>query len=162
MSTQVSRRSLELQAWVSLLRTHAAVTRQLDRELVQEHGLTINDYEVLLHLSRAEGRMLRRVDLASRVLLTPSGITRLLDGLERNGLVTKASCRTDARVVYAKLTDKGAKRLEDAAGSHIASIRALFGERFSEEELESLASLLERLPQAPGAGDSCAPPDATT
>jgi DNA-binding MarR family transcriptional regulator len=142
---------------VSLLRTHAAVTRQLDRELVQEHGLTINDYEVLLHLSRADDRMLRRVDLASRVLLTPSGITRLLDGLERGGLVTKAACRTDARVVYAKLTDKGAKRLEAASVSHLASIQALFAERFSEDELESLASLLERLPQAPGAAD-CSPP----
>jgi len=144
------------------LRTHAAVTRQLDRELVHDHGLTLNDYEVLLHLSRAEGRVLRRVDLASRVLLTPSGITRLLDGLERSGLVTKASCRTDARVVYAKLTDKGAKRLDEAAGSHLGSVRALFRERFSEEELESLASLLERLPQVPGDADSCAPPDATT
>jgi len=144
-----------LQAWVGLLRTHAAVTRQLDRELVQDHGLTINDYEVLLHLSRADERMLRRVDLASRVLLTPSGITRLLDGLERSGLVTKAACRTDARVVYAKLTDKGAKRLEAASDSHLASVRGLFAERFSEEELESLASLLERLPQVPGAAEDC-------
>ena len=144
-----------MQAWVGLLRTHAAVTRQLDRELVQDHGLTINDYEVLLHLSRADERMLRRVDLASRVLLTPSGITRLLDGLERSGLVTKAACRTDARVVYAKLTDKGAKRLEAASDSHLASVRGLFAERFSEEELESLASLLERLPQVPGAAEDC-------
>ena len=157
MSTQVSRRSLELQAWVSLLRTHAAVTRQLDRELVQEHGLTINDYEVLLHLSRADGRMLRRVDLASRVLLTPSGITRLLDGLEHSGLVTKAACRTDARVVYAKLTDKGLKRLESASESHLASVQGLFAERFSEGELESLALLLERLPQVPGDAENCTP-----
>jgi len=150
-----------LQAWVGLLRTHAAVTRQLDRELVQDHGLTINDYEVLLHLSRAHERMLRRVDLASRVLLTPSGITRLLDGLERSGLVTKAACRTDARVVYAKLTDKGAKRLEAASDSHLASVRGLFAERFSEEELESLASLLERLPQVPGAAEDCTAPAQT-
>jgi DNA-binding MarR family transcriptional regulator len=142
---------------VSLLRTHAAVTRQLDRELVQDHGLTINDYEVLLHLSRADDRMMRRVDLANRVLLTPSGITRLLDGLERSGLVEKASCSTDARVVYAKLTAKGLKRLETASGSHLASIRALFAERFSEEELESLASYLERLPQAPGVAENCTP-----
>lgn len=138
------------------------MTRQLDRELVQEHGLTINDYEVLLHLSRAEDRMLRRVDLASRVLLTPSGITRLLDGLERSGWVTKAACRTDARVVYAKLTDKGAKRLEAAAGSHVASVRALFGERFTEDELEAFASFLDRLPQTPGADvEDCSPPAST-
>jgi DNA-binding MarR family transcriptional regulator len=147
MTTQVSRRSLELQAWVGFVRAHAAITRQLDRELVAEHGLTINDYEVLLHLSRAEHRMLRRVDLAEQVLLTPSGITRLLDGLERSGLVSKASCETDARVVYAKLTDKGAKRLESAAKSHVASVRMLFGERFDEEELERLSDFLSRLPQ---------------
>ena len=158
MSTQVSRRSLELQAWVGLLRTHAAVTRQLDRELVQEHGLTINDYEVLLRLSRADDRMMRRVDLAEQVLLSPSGITRLLDGLERSGCVTKAACRTDARVVYAKLTDKGAKRLAAASESHLASVRALFGERFTEEELEAFASFLDRLPQVPGAtAEDCAP-----
>jgi DNA-binding MarR family transcriptional regulator len=147
MTTQVSRRSLELQAWVGFLRAHAAITRQLDRELVAEHGLTINDYEVLLHLSLTEHKMLRRVDLAERVLLTPSGITRLLDGLERSGLVTKASCETDARVVYAKLTDRGAKRLESASTSHVASVRALFGERFDEDELERLSDFLSRLPQ---------------
>ena len=157
MSTQVTRRSLEVQAWVGLLRTHAAVTRQLDRELVHDHGLTINDYEVLLHLSRADDRMMRRVDLANRVLLTPSGITRLLDGLERGGLVEKASCSTDARVVYAKLTDDGLKRLEAASGSHLASIRGLFAERFSEEELVALASYLERLPQVPGGDADCTP-----
>jgi DNA-binding MarR family transcriptional regulator len=156
LSTQVSRQSLELRAWVGFVRAHAAVIRQLDRELVQEHGLTINDYEVLLHLSRADERMLRRVDLANRVLLTPSGITRLLDGLERGGLVTKAACKTDARVVYAKLTDKGAKRLQAAAGSHLASVRRVFGEQFSEDELEALASYLDRLPQAGGI-EECSP-----
>jgi DNA-binding MarR family transcriptional regulator len=156
MSTQVSRRSLELQAWVGFVRAHAAVIRQLDRELVQEHGLTINDYEVLVHLSRAEERMLRRVDLANRVLLTPSGITRLLDGLERSGLVTKASCKTDARVVYAKLTDRGAKRLRAASESHIAGVRRVFGEHFSESELATLATFLDRLPQA-GSGEECTP-----
>ena len=136
---------------MGFLRAHAAITRQLDRELVAEHGLTINDYEVLLHLSRTDEKMLRRVDLAERVLLTPSGITRLLDGLERSGLVSKASCDSDARVVYAKLTDKGAKRLESASKSHLASVRSLFGERFDEDELERLSDFLSRLPQTHGA-----------
>ena len=154
MSTQVSRQGLELRAWVGFVRAHAAVIRQLDRELVQEHGLTINDYEVLVHLSRADGRMLRRVDLSNRVLLTPSGITRLLDGLERAGLVTKAACKTDARVVYAKLTEKGAKRLAAASASHVTSVRRVFGEHFSEDELEVLASFLDRLPQA-GVVEDC-------
>jgi len=153
MSTQSITRGVELDAWVSFLRAHAAVTRQFDRELVTEHGLTINDYEVLLHLSRAPDRMLRRVDLAERVLLTPSGITRLLDGLERGGLVAKAACASDARVVYAKLTDKGTKRLDAASKSHLASIRSLFAERFDQNELEQLSEFLKRLPQKNGVPD---------
>ena len=110
-----------------------------------EHGLTINDYEVLLHLSRSDEKMLRRVDLAERVLLTPSGITRLLDGLERSGLVSKASCDSDARVVYARLTDAGRQKLKTATNEHVASICALFGERFNDEELATLCDFLERL-----------------
>ena len=78
-------------AWVRLLRAHATLVRRMDANLLAEHELTINDYEVLLALSRADGRRMRRVDLASTVLLTQSGITRLLHGLERTGLVARAS-----------------------------------------------------------------------
>ena len=74
-----------LGAWVSFLRAHSAITRQLNADLLNVHGLTLNDYEVLLLLSHAEGRRMRRVDLAQTVVLTASGITRLLDGLERAG-----------------------------------------------------------------------------
>src|SRR6266699_167986 len=95
---------LQLDSWVSFLRAHAAITRELSAQLQREHGLTLNDYEVLLHLSHAEGGRLRRVDLADRVVLTASGITRLLDGLERAGFVKKETCASDARVSYAKLT----------------------------------------------------------
>jgi len=139
----------EVLAFVSFLRAHAAVTRQLDRELVAEHGLTINDYEVLLRLARAPDRMLRRVDLAQQVLLTPSGITRLLDGLQSCGYVEKAACASDARVVYAKLTDAGLEKLARATESHVGSIRAIFCEQLSDSELEQLRDLLTRLePQA--------------
>jgi DNA-binding MarR family transcriptional regulator len=150
VSTQASFESIEVRAFVNFLRAHAAITRQLDRELVTDHGLTINDYEVLLHLSRAPDRMMRRVDLARRVVLTPSGITRLLHGLQRAGLVCKESCDSDARVVYAKLTQEGATRLEAASAMHLESIRELFCERFEPEELALLASLLARLPGAHG------------
>jgi DNA-binding MarR family transcriptional regulator len=148
VTTQASFESIEVQAFVHFLRAHAAITRQLDRELVADHGLTINDYEVLLHLSRAPDRMMRRVDLAKRVVLTPSGITRLLDGLQCSGLVCKESCESDARVVYAKLTDEGAARLAAASVTHVESIRELFGQLFEPDELATLASLLERLPGA--------------
>jgi DNA-binding MarR family transcriptional regulator len=145
VSTQGSLESVEVQAFVNFIRAHACVVRGLDRELVSDHGLTINDYEVLLRLARAPDRMLRRVDLAQQVLLTPSGITRLLDGLQRSGYVEKAACDTDARVVYAKLTAAGRDKLRAATDDHVASIRALFGERFTDEELEMLCDFLERL-----------------
>src|SRR5437667_10044186 len=103
-----------LESWVSFLRAHAAITRQLNADLLNAHGLTLSDYEVLLRLSHAEDQMMRRVDLAESVLLTASGITRLLDGLERAGYVEKASCSSDARVSYAKLTGAGSLKLEEA------------------------------------------------
>ena len=79
-----------------------------------EHGLTLNDYEALYLLSRSEDRRLRRVELARRLLLTPSGVTRLLEGLEQTGLVERVSCPTDLRVSYARLTDAGTERLAAA------------------------------------------------
>ncbi len=108
MSTSVASKH-ELEAWVGFLRSHSAITRQLNVDLLNAHGLTLNDYEVLVHLARADGQMMRRVDLAQSVVLTASGITRLLDGLERCGYVEKAVCASDARVSYAKLTDGGAR-----------------------------------------------------
>ena len=156
MSTQI-REGVELRAWVAFLRAHATLTRGFNQELVASHGLTLNDYEVLLFLARAPDRMMRRVDLANSVLLTPSGITRLLEGLERAGHVVRETCSKDARVVYAKLTDEGLAKLRSASRTHLESIRELFGEHFDEQELETLASLLARLPGASG-DPECSPP----
>jgi DNA-binding MarR family transcriptional regulator len=159
--TPTPERIAELDAWVGLLRAHAAATRRFNRELMTSHGLTINDFEVLVHLAHADGGRLRRVDLAERVLLTASGITRLLDGLERSKLVCKASCAADARVTYAEITPAGRALLSDARESHVEGVRALFAERFSPEELRELTGLLERLPLAsqsdvcPGADAAC-------
>ena len=105
------------------------------------------EYEALLLLSQAEERSLRRIDLARGLGLTASGVTRLLDGLEREGLVAKATCNRDARVTYAVLTEAGAARLESSSCSHEGSVRTLFEERYTPEELDTLASLLGRLPQ---------------
>jgi DNA-binding MarR family transcriptional regulator len=131
---------------VNFLRAHAATTRRLNAELFTNHGLTINDYEVLLHLAHAPERMLKRVDLVERLLLTPSGITRLLAGLETAGYVERRACATDARVVYAELTEAGLAKLREARDTHLAGIHALFLDRFSAEERRTLAALLERLP----------------
>jgi len=148
--TSVTSTDTNLDAWVSFLRAHAAVTRELSVQLQQEHGLTLNDYEVLLHLSRAEAGRLRRVDLAESVLLTASGITRLLEGLERSGYVCKETCASDARVSYAKLTDAGAAKLKAAAQTHLRGIDEQFLSRYSGSELATLAELLARLPLTGG------------
>src|SRR5205823_11301347 len=107
LSSQIlsGQRSAALDVWVRLMRAQAAASRELSSRLVADHGLTLNDFEALLHLAQAEDGALRRVDLAERLLLTQSGVTRLLDGLERTGCVEKASCSSDARVSYAVLTD---------------------------------------------------------
>ena len=157
MSTQLPQRTTpEIQAWVGLLRAHATTTRRFNAELVSQHGLTLNDYEVLLHLARADGKRLRRVDLVERVLLTPSGITRLLEGLERSGYVERASCDADARVTYAQLTEAGEAKLREAGQTHVGGIRDFFRERFSKEELVALGGLLERLPLEPSEDADCA------
>jgi len=146
MSSQVlSEQALGVQAFAALLRAHASATRQLNAQLTVEHGLTLSDYEVLLRLSRAPDRRLRRVDLAEQVLLTASGVTRLLDGLERCGYVERGSCDSDRRVVYAVLTDAGATKLDEASSSHLPQIEGLFAARYDTEEIEGLASLLVKL-----------------
>src|SRR3954454_23283915 len=131
-----------LASWIAYLRSHAAIKRHLNADLLEGHGLTLSDYEVLLRLSQAEGQSMRRIDLAQSVLLTASGITRLLDGLERAGFVEKRACQSDARVSYAKLTDAGADQLSAAAATHLAGVDELFTRRFSDAERETLAELL--------------------
>src|SRR5437763_16287532 len=148
------------QAWVALLRAHAATTRELSALLVAEHGLTINDFECLLRLSRAEEQRMRRVDLAEALLLTASGVTRLLDGLESAGYVERATCASDRRVVYAVLTEAGLEKLKEASDSHLSQVWELFDGRFEEHELAPLAELLGRLPGGNAAvAEACAPPD---
>jgi len=102
----VASQTPEVQAWAKLLRAHAALTRRFSADLQATHGLTLNAYEVLLHLAHAPERRMRRVDLAGSVVLTASGITRLLDGLERAGYVARAAKEYDASVTYAVLTDE--------------------------------------------------------
>jgi DNA-binding MarR family transcriptional regulator len=136
------------QAWTRLLRAHAAVTRELSARLEAQHGLSLSDYEVLIQLYHAPERKMRRVDIARQVLLTASGITRLLDGLEACGLVDKEPCASDARVTYAVLTARGVRKCEEASESHLAAVEELFAANFAPAERASLADLLGRLPLA--------------
>lgn len=133
-------------AWARLLSVYGAATRQMDARLRAAHGLTLRDYDVLLFLSWAPDQRLRPVDLAERVLLTQGGVTRLLEGLQRGGLVARARSEHDRRVVYAQLTAAGLERFEEATKTHVADIHSLFTDHFSERELATLSMLLGRLP----------------
>lgn len=147
LSTQVDTAE-EYKGWIRLLRAHAALTRELSTRLETAHGLSLRDFDVLVQLYEAPERRLRRIDLARTVILSPSGVTRLLEGLERAGLVAKHSCETDARVTYAVLTDAGAATFEAARASHITDVEELFSSRFTADEHDQLAELLGRLPMA--------------
>ena len=135
----------ELLAWRGLLRTHATLVKALDAELDADHGLPLVSYEVLLYLDGAQGRQMRMCDLATAVQLSRSGLTRLVDRLERQGLIERVSCAHDARGSYAKLTPEGRARLEAASVTHLASIRRHFLDRFAAHELELLARYWDRI-----------------
>jgi DNA-binding MarR family transcriptional regulator len=137
-----------LEAWRSYLQSHASILRELDAELLAQHGMTARDYEVLLYLAQADERRMPMSSLAERTMLTRSGITRLVDGLVGDALVARVSCASDARISYAELTELGYERLRQAGCTQVSVINRLFLERFNPDEIELLASLLRRLPGA--------------
>jgi DNA-binding MarR family transcriptional regulator len=140
----------ELRAWRGLLRAHACLARRLDAELEQAHGLPMTSYEVLHHLEEANGGRMRMCELAEEAQLSRSGLTRLVDRLEREGLLERCSCDHDARGSYACLTSAGRERLQEARGTHLAVIREQFFSYFSESELSSLADMWERIAPCSG------------
>jgi DNA-binding MarR family transcriptional regulator len=139
----------ELAAWRGFLRAHAALVKALDAELVAAHELPLSSYEVLLYLDNAPESRMRMSELAESVLLSRSGVTRLVDRLVAEGLIERAACATDRRGLFASLTDLGRARLREARPTHLAGIRELFLRRFSEPELDELAGFWERV--QPGA-----------
>src|SRR3954470_6932532 len=157
MTTSVTspKSSVAIEAFIRLVRAQAAVTRTLSDQLSADHGLNINAYEALLLLARAPDSRMRRVDLANSLLLTAGGVTRLLDGLERDGFVGRDACSSDRRVSYAVLTKAGRDKLREASKSHTRQIRELLGSPFEEDELTHLVALLDRLPGVDPTGDSC-------
>jgi DNA-binding MarR family transcriptional regulator len=153
--TTATETSPAIEAFVRLVRGSIAVTRQLSAQLSADHGLTVNTYEALLTLARAPESRMRRVALANSLLLTAGGVTRMLDGLERDGLVAREQCSADRRVSYAVLTKAGRDKLREASKSHTRQIRELFGAQYDDDELTQLAALLDRLPAAGTSDDSC-------
>jgi DNA-binding MarR family transcriptional regulator len=133
----------ELRAWQGLLHAHHDVTERLDADLREAHGLSFGAYDVLLRLARAPGRSLRMSDLAERVWLSPSGLTRKIDRLELQGLVERDRFEGDARVMLARLTDRGREVLRRAARTHLLGIREHFTGRLTETQLRNVATALE-------------------
>lgn len=140
-----------MRAWRELLHAHAHVTRVLEAELEAAHRLPLASYDVLVQLAEAPNGELRMSELAQAVLLSRSGLTRLVDRLEREGLVARRSCPSDARGTLATLTPQGFDRLRAASGTHLKGVARHVLSHFSRTEQDLLAELLGRLsPPRPG------------
>lgn len=164
MSTQASSSSRpltepELGAWRGLLRTHAMLVKRLDAELEATHGLALTSYEVLLNLSHADEHKMRMCDVADSVLLSRSGLTRLIDRLEREGLVERVSCADDARGAFARLTEAGVAKFREAQSTHLEGIRQHFLQHFDDAELGLLAEAWQRVGTPTGDGPGCGAAD---
>ena len=138
-------RDPRLETWRSFLVAHAQIRRQLERELQAEQSLGLGEYEVLLLLARAENRQLRMSELADRLVLSRSGVTRLVDRLEADALVERASCDTDRRGSWATLTKAGHDRLRRAAPTHLRGVGEHFLDRIPPDELDALQRTLDRV-----------------
>lgn len=132
-------------AWHGFLQAHAEIHVELERELQTAHQLSFSDYFALLALDRAPGGKLRMHDLAKPVRLTRSGLTRLVERLERIGLIVRAPSADDARGTEARITDAGRELVRAASATHLAGVRRRFLERFSPAELSLLAEQFGRL-----------------
>jgi DNA-binding MarR family transcriptional regulator len=136
---------LELRAWRGMLQVHAAVTRQLDAQMHAAHGLSVSAYEVLMFLADADAHRLRMSEIADRVLLSRSGLTRLIDRLVALGLVRRNACVDDGRGSFAELTPAGLERLEDARRTHLQGVRSFYLDKLSRDDQVSLAEAWGRV-----------------
>jgi len=142
MTQQITRNDSRLAAWSTFLRAHARVVRELERELQAGQNLALTDYDVLVQLAAATERRLRMSELADRLLLSRSGITRLVDRLVADGLVERVMCESDRRGQWAALTDAGRDRLRRAAPTHLRGVATHFLDRLSADDLASLERML--------------------
>ena len=140
----------ELAAWKGMLATHSRLVHELDAELERNHGLPLSSYEVLMNLDYADGNRLRMGELADRLLLSRSGITRLADRLEKQGLIARERCDNDGRGYFATLTDQGRALVTAARPDHLAEVRRRFLDRLDPEDIDALGAIWHRLN---GAGD---------
>ena len=157
--TAASLSSAELAAWRGMLRVQSSLLQDMDAELNAAHGLALRSYEVLLHLEDALQHRLRMSDLCTSVLLSASGVSRLVDRLEREGLVRRERCSEDGRGYWAVLTSAGSLKLTEARATHLAGVRRLFLQHFDDRDLTQLASYWDRV--VPGAAE-VQPPEGET
>jgi DNA-binding MarR family transcriptional regulator len=135
----------QLEVWRLFIRIHDRVLRRLEADLLAQHELPLAWYDVLVRLLEADDRRLRMSELADRVLLSPSGLTRLIDRMVADGLVRREHAERDARGFYAVLTPAGYDKLREASGTHLRGVHKYVVGRYTDEELHTVASLLERL-----------------
>ena len=151
-----------LRAWIAFLQAHAAVTRRLEAELQAEQALTLADYDALVQLAIAPDRRLRMSELADRVVLSRSGVSRLVDRLVAQGLVVRRACPTDARGSWAELTASGLDRLRAAAPVHLRGVDAHFLAHIDEGDREVIVAALEGVVRRLGTTPEEVPPACAT
>jgi len=134
----------EMRAWRNFIESVSILTAAIESDLAP-FGLTNGDYEVLVRLSEAENERLRMCDLATVLLLSPSGLTRRLDGLVTTGLVERVASPSDRRVMFAALTPAGQEKLAEAAPDHVASVRKRFFKSLNRDQVESLGEIFETI-----------------
>lgn len=145
MTEPISRHDPRLRAWAAFLGAHARIVRSLERELAEEQGMALTDYDVLVQLAGADPHRLRMSELADRLLLSRSGVTRLVDRLVAEGLVERVTCDDDRRGQWASLTDAGYARLRRATPTHLRGVADHFLDRLTDDELATLERALSRL-----------------
>ena len=159
----------QLGAWRSFLRAHAEVTRKLEADLLAEHRLPLAWYDVMVQLVEAPDRKLRMTDLAGAVLISRSGLTRLVDRMVADGLIRREPAPDDARGTFAVLTDDGYKRLRGATPTHLRGVAGYVIDRVSADQLDSwgeacaqIAAAEPATPATPSAAEPPGPPDPAT
>ncbi|HEU4543147.1 MAG TPA: MarR family transcriptional regulator [Jiangellaceae bacterium] len=135
----------QLEVWRMFLRVHARLIRRLEEDLQSKHNLPLAWYDVLVRLVEANNHRLRMSELADRVMLSPSGLTRLVDRLVGEGLVRREHAEQDGRGFYAVLTNEGYERLRESSGTHLRGIRDYVMSRYTDDELRAVAAYLSRL-----------------
>jgi DNA-binding MarR family transcriptional regulator len=130
----------EMAAWLGMVTVHADLMAELEDDLMDLHGISAGEYGVLVNLSAAPDDRLRMCDLAARLHLSPSGLTRRLDGLVRDGLVAREPAADDRRVIMAVLTPLGRARLEAAAPDHVAGVRRAFLDHMTRAQIRQMGA----------------------